>query len=538
MDNQARGRATSLTDIHAACPETEDTFSFVLRTMHDAPNELLDLLIIGGGINGVGVARDAAGRGLRVALCEQGDLGGATSSSSSKLIHGGLRYLEHFEFRLVREALAEREVLLGIAPHIVRPMRFIMPHVPELRPAWMIRVGLFLYDRLSPRVTLPASRLVDIRAESCGAAIKPEFQRGFAYSDCWVDDARLVVLNAMDAFDRGATILPRTRFVSAIPEGGVWRARLEDAVHGQPTELRARALVNATGPWLATALERIPGAEERHRIRLVKGSHIVVPRLYPGDDALILQNDDQRVVFVIPFEDVFSLIGTTDVNISGDPRSATISDEEVDYLCRAVNRYLVRPCRAQDIVWSFTGVRPLFDDGATAAAEISRDYALELDTRGGRPPMLSVYGGKLTTYRKLAESALAMLGPHLSSPAPPWTTHAPLPGGTLPEGGIDALLRGLRSDYPALNGALLEALVRRHGSLATEVLANTSGGTDTGMHFGADLHAFEVDYFVRREWARCAEDVLWRRTKSGLRLDATAAGALARYLESRDSRPA
>jgi glycerol-3-phosphate dehydrogenase len=502
------------------------------RPMPDTPTEPFDLLIIGGGINGVGIARDAAGRGLRVALCEKGDLGGATSSSSSKLIHGGLRYLEHYEFRLVREALAEREVLLRIAPHIVRPMRFIMPHVPELRPAWMIRIGLFLYDRLSRRVTLPASRGVDLGTEACGAALKPDFRRGFAYSDCWVDDARLVVLNAMDAAQHGARILTRTRFTTATPDGNGWRARVESTADGRSSELRARAIVNAAGPWLATTLDRVPGAEQRHRIQLVKGSHIVVPRLYTGDHAMILQNDDERVVFVIPFEDGYSLIGTTDVAVSGVNAAATISDDEVDYLCRAVNRYLATRCAPGDVVWSYAGVRPLFDDGASSASEISRDYALELDRHDDRPPLLSVYGGKLTTYRKLAETVLEMLVPLLPAAGPAWTADRPLPGGALPGGGVDAVFAALRTDYPDLDDALLGALVRRHGSLAGDVLAGTSGGRDTGPRFGADLYAFEVDYFIRREWAQSAEDVLWRRTKSGLGLDEDGRRAVADYLET------
>ncbi len=501
--------------------------------MPDTPTEPLDLLIIGGGINGVGIARDAAGRGLRVALCEQGDLGGATSSASSKLIHGGLRYLEHYEFRLVREALAEREVLLRIAPHIVRPMRFVMPHVPALRPAWMIRIGLFLYDQLSRRVTLPASRGIDLGAEACGEAFKPGFRRGFAYSDCWVDDARLVVLNAMDAAEHGARILTRTRFDSAVPDQGGWRAVLESSVDGRTSELRARAIVNAAGPWLTKALDRIPGAEQRHQIRLVKGSHIVVPRLHPGDHAMILQNDDERVVFVIPFEGDYSLIGTTDVVVSDAPESAAISEDEIDYLCRAANRYLARACGPDDVVWSFAGVRPLFGDDASSASEVSRDYALELDRHEDRPPLLSVYGGKLTTYRKLAESVLEMLTPLLPAAGPTWTAERPLPGGALPEGGIPAVFSALRKAYPDLEGTLLEALVRRHGSLASEVLAGDSGGGDPGPRFGADLYGVEVDYFVRREWARSAEDVLWRRTKSGLRLDEPGRRALEEYLAER-----
>ena len=512
-------------------------FSQRYRPMPDALPETLDLLIIGGGINGVGIARDASGRGLSVALCEMGDLAGATSSASSKLIHGGLRYLEHFEFRLVHEALAEREVLLAIAPHIVRPMRFIIPHVPALRPAWMVRLGLFLYDHLSRRVTLPGSKSVDLASSAFSADFKPGLGRGFAYSDCWVDDARLVVLNARDSADRGAHIFTRTRFKSATPSGSRWRAIVEDCRDGRHTEIQARVIVNAAGPWLTRTLDALPDAEQRHRIRLVKGSHIVVPRLYPGDHALILQNDDERVVFVIPFEDDYSLIGTTDVAVSGDPESAAISDDEVDYLCRAINRYLAKDVAADDVVWSYTGVRPLFDDGASKASEVSRDYALELDEHDDRPPVLSVYGGKLTTYRKLAERALELLAPLFPDMGPAWTAGTVLPGGALPEGGIDGLVKALREDYPGLDDKLLTGLARRHGSLAAEVLGNASGGAANSRHFGGDLYAFEVDYLVQREWARTVEDVLWRRTKSGLRLDPSAVDAVSAYMQQDVRRP-
>lgn len=499
--------------------------------MPDAPPEPFDLLIIGGGINGVGIARDASGRGLRVALCEMDDLASATSSASSKLIHGGLRYLEHFEFRLVRESLAEREVLLAIAPHIVRPLRFVMPHVPELRPAWMLRAGLFLYDRLSRRVTLPGSRSIDLAASAIGTALKPGFRRGFIYSDCQVDDARLVVLNARDAADRGALILTRTRFVSATPAETGWRVVVEDIRDGRSREMHARVVVNATGPWVTGTLDALPGAEQRHRIRLVKGSHIVVPRLYPGDHAFILQNDDKRVVFVIPFENDYSIIGTTDVAISGAPDSASISDDEVEYLCRAVNRYLTTATTPDDVIWSYAGVRPLFDDGETDASQITRDYALELDSHIDRAPILTVYGGKLTTYRRLSERVLEMLEPMFTSMGPAWTADVPLPGGALPEGGIDTLVETLADQFPGLEERLLMALARRHGSLTAEVLAGASADNGGNRHFGADLHAFEVDYLVRREWAQRAEDVLWRRTKTGLRLEPAARESLAAYLD-------
>jgi glycerol-3-phosphate dehydrogenase len=499
--------------------------------MPDPPEEIFDLLIIGGGINGVGIARDAAGRGLHVALCEMGDLAGATSSASSKLVHGGLRYLEQFEFRLVREALAEREVLLHIAPHLVTPMRFVIPHVPELRPAWMIRAGLFLYDHLSARVSLPASASVDLAAGNCANVFKPGLKRGFSYSDCWVDDARLVVLNARDAANRGARILTRTRFKSATAKGPMWRAIVEDGRDGRRTQLQARVLVNAAGPWVTKTLDLLPDAEQRHRMRLVKGSHIVVPRIHPGDFALILQNDDRRVVFVIPFEDDYSLIGTTDVAVSGEPGPASITDHEIDYLCRAANRYLAKASTPDDVLWSYAGVRPLFDDGASKASEISRDYALELDHHGNSPPVLSVYGGKLTTYRKLAQRALDILAPEFPAAGPAWTSEQVLPGGTLPEGGMETLIEQLRRRYSSFDEALIVRLARRHGSLAEELLGAASRAPGSGTHFGADLYAFEVDYLVRKEWARTADDILWRRTKSGLRLDPAGANALANYLQ-------
>ena len=505
--------------------------------MSDAPSELFDLLIIGGGINGVGIARDAAGRGLRVALCEMGDLGSATSSASSKLIHGGLRYLEHLEFRLVRESLAEREVLLAIAPHIVRPLRFIMPHAKGLRPAWMLRAGLFLYDRLSRRVTLPGSRSVDLATSEWGADLKPGFRRGFVYSDCRVDDARLVVLNARDAADRGARILTRTRFVSASVNETGWRVVAEDTRHRRTVEMHARVLVNATGPWVTRTLDALPDAERHYRIRLVKGSHIVVPRLSTGEHAYILQNDDGRVVFVIPFEKDYSLIGTTDVVVSGSPESAEISDDEVEYLCRAVNRYLAKPTTPADVVWSYAGVRALFDDGETEASRVTRDYALELDARGNRPPILDVYGGKLTTYRKLSERAVDKLTPLFSSVGPAWTATRPLPGGTLPDGGIDALLQSLAERYADFEQNHLEALIRRHGSLAGEVLAGAGSEAQSNRHFGADLYAFEVDYLLRREWAEEVDDVLWRRTKAGMRLGPAARESVATYIAEHPATP-
>ncbi|HJS31299.1 MAG TPA: glycerol-3-phosphate dehydrogenase, partial [Alphaproteobacteria bacterium] len=383
--------------------------------------ELFDLLIIGGGINGAGIARDASGRGLRVLLVEVEDLASATSSASSKLIHGGLRYLEHYAFRLVREALAEREVLLSIAPHIIWPLSFVLPHVAELRPAWMIRLGLWLYDHLGGRSVLPESRAVDLRTSGFGRGLRPELTRGFVYSDCWVDDARLVVLNARDAADRGAVVCVRTGLVSARREDGAWRAVLVDHEHGVSREARARAVVNAAGPWARDVLTGSLGRNTPARLRLVKGSHIVVPRQYEGDHALILQNDDRRIVFVIPYEGRYSLIGTTDVMFDGAARGVAISDDETLYLCSAVNRYLAKPVAPSDIVWSYAGVRPLYDDGKSSVSEVTRDYVLELDASDGAAPLLTVFGGKITTFRRLAEQAMDTLAPYFPGLAPPWT---------------------------------------------------------------------------------------------------------------------
>ena len=491
-----------------------------------------DLLIIGGGINGVGVARDASGRGLAVALCERGDLGGATSSASTKLIHGGLRYLEHFEFRLVREALRERETLLAIAPHAVRPLRFLMPHAPGRRPGWMIRAGLFLYDHLGRRVSLPASHAVALDRDGWGQCLEQGFRRGYLYSDCWADDARLVVLNARDADARGAAIWPRTRFVTATASRSGWRATLE--CDGARREVHARVLVNAGGPWVNDVLAGAGGARAPRRVRLVKGSHMVVDRLCAGEHALILQNDDGRVVFVIPYEDDFSLIGTTDVVVpAGDEDGAAgMSDAEADYLCRAVNRYLARKVSAADCRWSYAGVRPLFDDGEDDPSKLTRDYALE---PGGSAasPLLSIYGGKLTTYRRLAERVLERLAPHLPAMGPAWTATAALPGGDLPPGGLAAVERDLAAWCPALDARTRRRLAQRHGSRCREVLAGPDGSAHPGTHFGADLYAAEIDYMIAREWALGAEDVLWRRSKAGLHLDPAARAAVAAYVAAR-----
>jgi glycerol-3-phosphate dehydrogenase len=490
-----------------------------------------DLLVIGGGINGTGVARDAAGRGLGVLLVERDDLASATSGWSSKLIHGGLRYLEHYEFRLVREALAEREVLLGIAPHLVRPMLFVLPHEPSMRPVWMVRLGLWLYDHLGRRVSLPGSKAVKFPHVEYSAGLKSELRDGFVYADCRVDDARLTVANAVAARDKGATVLTRTRFVSARREAGRWEALLEDARTGARRTVQAAALVNAAGPWVGEVAGALPAKPTGARVRLVKGSHIVVPKIHSLGHSYILQNEDKRVAFVIPFENRYSLIGTTDVPVDRVEDAAAITPAETDYLIAAANRYLATPISKKDVVWSYAGVRPLYDDGKSDPSSITRDYVMELDDEGGKAPVLSIYGGKLTTYRCLAETALAKLAPFFPAMGRPWTDREPLPGGNLPH--FNAFRDEVHERYRGFPRELLEAVVRRHGALALEVLGDARRPEDLGANFGHGLTAREVDWLVEREWAQTADDILWRRTKCGLHLDATQRAALEAYLAAR-----
>jgi len=478
-----------------------------------------DLLVVGGGINGAGIARDAAGRGLSVLLVEKDDLAGATSSWSTKLIHGGLRYLEHYEFRLVAEALAEREVLLRAAPHIIEPLLFVLPHEPHLRPAWMIRAGLFLYDRLGGRMTLPRSFAVDLEETRYGAGLKPRFHRGFAYADARVDDARLVVCNAIDARARGAEIRVRTKLEAARRENGHWSATLVSGDSGT-TEVTARAVVNAAGPWVCQVLQDVSDAPVDARVRHVKGSHIVVPRVHDEAHAYILQNADNRIVFIIPYQERYSLIGTTDVPVESYERPA-ISEDETYYLLTLANSYLARELASSDIVWTYSGVRPLYDDGTSDPSAITRDYVLKLDsTRGGerdgRAPVLSVFGGKITTYRKLAEAALAELRPFLPQMKGDWTREALLPGGDLPNGDREGWAVELERRYPALPRALLRALGQRHGTAAATLLGDARTTDDLGEDFGAELTEREIAYLREHEWARTADDVLWRRTKCGL----------------------
>ncbi|HVL70676.1 MAG TPA: glycerol-3-phosphate dehydrogenase [Beijerinckiaceae bacterium] len=474
---------------------------------------MFDLLIVGGGINGAGIARDAAGRGLSVMLVEKDDLAGATSSASSKLIHGGLRYLEHYEFRLVREALAEREVLLSIAPHIAWPLTFVLPHDSSLRPTWMIRAGLFLYDHLAPRSKLPGSRGLDLKRDPAGAPLKGGYTRGFSYADCWVQDSRLVVLNALDAAERGATVRTRCRFVDARPAGDAWEARIEPR-GGAPETVRARILVNAAGPWVEEVLRGGIGRNAPGALRLVKGSHVVVPRLYDGEHAYILQNPDRRIVFVIPYERHFTLIGTTDVPFEDDPARVAISTEETAYLCESVNRFFERPVAPADVVWSYAGVRPLYDDAAANPSAVTRDYVFDIDAGAGRPPVLSIFGGKITTYRRLAEHALEKLAPHLPGLKPAWTGTAPLPGGDFRD--FDAFLSDLRRSRPWLPEPIARRLARAYGTRVERLLGAAASLADLGEDLGAGLTEREVAYLVATEWAVEPDDILWRRGKLGL----------------------
>jgi glycerol-3-phosphate dehydrogenase len=479
-----------------------------------------DIVIIGGGIHGCGIARDAVGRGLSVLLAERADLASGASSASTKLIHGGLRYLEHYAFRLVREALSEREVLLSMAPHIIRPLRFVLPHHHGLRPTWLIRLGLFLYDHIGGRSNvLPPSHSIDLTRAPAGKPLQASFTRGFEYSDCWVDDARLVVLNAMDAAARGADIRVRTEVVSARREGGRWRVELRDRASGRSETVEARALINATGAWIAETSARRIEARSVADVRLVKGSHIVVPKLFEHDSAYIFQNADRRIVFAIPYEGDFTLIGTTDVDCGGEMGEVAISSEEVAYLCGAVNQYFAAAIGPSDVVWSYAGVRSLHDDGRASAQDTTRDFVLELDGKPGEPPLLSIVGGKITTYRRVSEEALRLLLSLLPNRAgPPWTRGAPLPGGDFPCGDRDRLARELAAAVPSLGAATSDRLVRTYGTKAQAMFAGAARAEDFGLHFGAGLYEREVRYLIDKEWAATTDDILWRRTKLGLRL--------------------
>jgi glycerol-3-phosphate dehydrogenase len=489
-----------------------------------------DLAIVGGGINGTGIARDAAGRGLKVLLVEQGDLASGTSSASTKLIHGGLRYLEHGSFRLVREALIEREVMLRMAPHLIRPMRFVLPWMPGLRPPWLLRLGLFVYDHLGGRKLLPATRTVDLAIDPLGTPLKRHDGPGYEYSDCWADDARLVVLTALDAAERGAVIRTRTRCVGAQRTSDAWQLVLE--VLGRRNAASARVLVNATGPWLGRFMETALHQEAPSRMRLVKGSHIVVPRLFEHDHGYIFQTHDGRVVFALPFAHDFTLIGTTDQNFVGNPGSVKPGTDEIAYLCGAANGYFRQQIRPADVVWSFAGVRSLYDDGSAKAQDTTRDYVVDIDGRADEVPLVNIYGGKITTYRRLAEHVLDLLTGDLSI-GPAWTRDARLPGGEFPHNGIEALIAKTHRSRPFLSEQHVDRLVRAYGTRVERVLGPARRLEDLGPCLGADLTAAEVCYLMDVEWARTADDVLWRRSKLGLRFSAEQRERLDRFMVGR-----
>ncbi len=477
---------------------------------------LVDIAVIGGGINGAGIARDAAGRGLRVLLCEKGDFAEGTSSRSGKLVHGGLRYLEYYEFRLVREALIEREVLLASAPHIIWPMRFVLPHSPEQRPAWLVRAGLFLYDHLGGRKRLPPSRSLDLSRTPEGASLRSEFRRGFEYSDCWVDDARLVILNLVDAARYGARVLPRTRAVRARRAGDRWQLEMQNEDGGAQV-VRARALVNAAGPWVQDIVRGVAGLNSAHNVRLVKGSHVVVPKFWSGPHAYLLQNDDRRVIFVNPYGNDLALIGTTDISYDGRAEDVAIDDAEIAYLLQVLRRYFRNAPQAHDIVHAFSGVRPLYDDNAENPSAVTRDYVFEIDGNAGVPPLLSIFGGKITTYRRLAEHALERLAPNFPKLPRAWTAHKPLPGGDIP-GTFDDFAAELEHDYPGLPPTLVYHCARLYGTRARELLGSARTRADLGRHFGGNFYEREASYLRETEWAMRAADFLNRRTKHGLLL--------------------
>lgn len=488
-----------------------------------------DLFVVGGGINGTGIAADAAGRGLDVGLCEMGDLAHATSSSSSKLIHGGLRYLEHYEFRLVKEALTEREVLLKIAPHLVTPMRFQMPHRPHLRPAWLIRIGLFLYDNLGKRDTLLGSKGVKYGTDS---PLKDDITQGFEYSDCWVDDARLVVINALSAQQNGASIFARTRCTSAKRVDNQWHISLEDQITKETHEITAKALVNAAGPWVSSFIETKLEQKAPYGIRMIKGSHIVVPKLYQHSNAFIMQNTDKRIVFAIPYREHYTLLGTTDVEYKGNPNDVAISEEETQYILKVANDHFKKTLSPADVVWSYSGVRPLLEDESSDPSAVTRDYTLHLDDKNHKAPLLSIFGGKITTYRKLALSAMTKLTPYFDNLGEAWTDSKPLPGGDL-EMSLDAFAMKLQQDYPFIGANLARRFANSYGTLTHTLLDKVNAEDELGQHFGNQLYQVEVDYLINHEWARSAEDILWRRTKLGLELTSDQVTALESYIQTK-----
>lgn len=496
-------------------------------------DKIYDVFIIGGGINGCAIARDAVGRGYSVALAEMNDLASGTSSWSSKLIHGGLRYLEYYEFRLVREALGEREVLLKSAPHIIWPLRFVLPHHSGLRPAWLLRLGLFLYDTIGKRKLLPGTSVLNLTKDVTGKPLKKIFSKGFEYSDCWVNDARLVVLNAKDAQDRGALIQTRTKVVAAHREEKLWHVTTENTRTGERQEFKTRSIVNAAGPWVDHVLGGAFGANNAKNVRLVQGSHIVVPKLHDHDRAYIFQNADNRIIFAIPYEFNYTLIGTTDQDYEGDPADVKITPQETTYLCDAASEYFEKPIKPEDIVWSYSGVRPLFDDGATEAQEATREYVLRVDGVDDEAPVINVFGGKLTTSRRLAESMMEKIEDALGTKSPAWTADGVLPGGDFPVNGYRDLVAETHKKYRFLDVGLIMRLVRLYGTKVKTLLDGVENEHDMGQGFGEGLTAKEVEYLIAHEWAVTAEDIVWRRTKLGIRFDQQQIDALEKFMASR-----
>jgi glycerol-3-phosphate dehydrogenase len=496
-------------------------------------NNIVDLAIIGGGINGCGIARDAAGRGLSVYLCEQGDLAQATSSASTKLFHGGLRYLEYYKFRLVREALIEREILLRAMPHISWPLRFVLPHHHSMRPSWFLRLGLFIYDHLGGREILPGTKTLDLTQDVAGEPLKDCFKTGFEYSDCWVEDSRLVMLNARDAASNGAVIKTHSRCLSAQRTGDTWNLSVEDTNSGATEIVQARVLVNAAGPWVGDIIQNQAHLNSTERVRLVRGSHIVVRKMFDHDRAYIFQQSDGRIIFAIPYEQAYTLIGTTDQDHEGDLAQVNCSDEETDYLLSAASEYFSRELRSEDVVWTFSGVRPLYDDGVSAASQATRDYVLKIDVVDEKMPILNVFGGKITTYRRLAEAALEKLAPYFPGLKKPWTALAPLPGGNFPVEERSNLVGKLGNDYPFLPRADVARLFRHYGLDAWEVLGNAKSTDDLGRFFGGGLSEREVCWQIENEFVYCADDVVWRRTKQGLEMSAEEISALDLWIRNK-----
>lgn len=523
-------------------------------TKTETGERVFDLFVIGGGINGCGIARDAAGRGLKVALAEMNDLASATSSASTKLFHGGLRYLEYFEFRLVREALVERETLLRAMPHISWPMRFVLPYSREMRfendtptsrllsifmpwlkgrrPAWLIRLGLFLYDHLGGRKILPGTSTLDLRSDPAGAPLKPRFVKAYEYSDCWVQDTRLVVLNARDAHSRGAVVMPRTKVASARRHKDGWRIEVQEQNSGETRVFHARILVNAGGPWVGDIIRKTAGLNSDEGVRLVRGSHIVTRRLFDHDKCYFLQGSDGRIIFAIPYETDFTLIGTTDAEHPDASVKPECTPEEMDYLLGFASEYFKDPVTREDIVWTYSGVRPLYDDGAKSATAATRDYVLSLDCEGGAP-MLNVFGGKITTYRKLAEAALHKIATCVSVPGDAWTAGVPLPGGDFPVDGVADLQARLTEALPFLESAQVLRLVRAYGTDVFEMFEGVSSAEDLGRVFGAGVTEREIDWVIGKEWVSCADDFLWRRSRQGLRFNKTETQALEAYIGER-----